>query len=197
MYQIPGKPALVSIASRANLYGRLLAQQTDEQLPMSTTNSTVFSAEDVLHRKSGERTWPQIAWLYQAGEPRTLVSRLARRFDECGLATGITAFERTGGADLPEFDLLLLEYTCTNWRDLARTVREIRNQSAAPVIVLVRAEVADLTVAALGAGADLVLPLNTSEEVIAARCRALLRRWCPSISSGVPTGRDAGRHLVS
>jgi DNA-binding response OmpR family regulator len=152
---------------------------------MATLNSTGFSAKDAVgQRSSGERSRPQIAWLQPTSEQRALVSRLARCFDECGLAPGITAFVRTADDDLPDFDLLLLEYTRSSQRELAHTVRKIRSRSTAPVVVFVRAETPDLTVAALGAGADLVLSLNTSEEVITARCRALLRRWCASLHQG-------------
>lgn len=150
---------------------------------MSTLNTQGLAVVDdvVVHALSNDRSLPQIAWLQHTGEQRGLVGRLARRFDESGLAPGITSYDLSRSGEFPEFDLLLVEYTRSNWRDLAHTVREIRRHSSAPVIVLVRSELADLTVAALGAGADLVLPLNTSEEVIAARCRALLRRWCPNL----------------
>jgi len=155
--------------------------QSTYTMPKATTQG--LSAENVsVQASSTERSSPQIAWLQHTGEQRGLVGRLARRFDESGLAPGITSYDLSRGGEFPEFDLLLVEYTRSNLRDLAHMVREIRCRSSAPVIVLVRSELADLTVAALGAGADLVLPLNTAEVVIAARCRALLRRWCSNLN---------------
>lgn len=122
----------------------------------------------------------RIAWLQGAGPQREFVHRLERKFGEQGTPISFTVVSMNDSDIFPYYDLLILEYPRCNRRELARLITRIRRVCSAPIIVLSRCDEADLTVAALHAGADTVVANNTAEEVIVARCRALLRRWQPT-----------------
>lgn len=119
----------------------------------------------------------RLAWLQGVGPQRELLYRLENKFDEQGIPISVTAVDLRDSDVFPYYDLLILEYLRCNRRELARMIAYIRRACAAPIIVLARCAVGELTVAALRAGADTVIPLNTADEVIVARCQALLRRW--------------------
>lgn len=128
-------------------------------------------------RTGANRPAAQIAWLQGAGPQREIVHRLESQFEEQGIPIRVTTVGLSESDVFPYYDLLILEYLRCNRRELARIIAHIRRACAAPIIVLARCAVAELTVVALRAGADTVIPLNTTDEVIVARCRALLRRW--------------------
>jgi DNA-binding response OmpR family regulator len=115
--------------------------------------------------------------LQGAGLQRELIHRLENKFDEQGIPISVTSVDLNDSDVFPYYDLLVLEYLRCSRRELARMIVQVRRACAAPIIVLAKCAVADLTVAALRAGADTVIPVNTTDEVIVARCQALLRRW--------------------
>ncbi len=128
-------------------------------------------------RAGANRAAARIAWLQGAGLQRELIHRLEHKFDEQGTPISVTTVDLNDSDVFPYYDLLVLEYLRCNLRELARIVAHIRRSCAAPIIVLANCAIADMTVAALRAGADTVIPVNTDDEVIVARCQALLRRW--------------------
>jgi DNA-binding response OmpR family regulator len=145
----------------------------------SVTNVSPTPPDDASHRPRAGANKPaaRIAWLQGAGLQRELIHRLENKFDEQGIPISVTSVDLNDSDVFPYYDLLVLEYLRCSRRELARMIVQVRRSCAAPIIVLAKCAVADLTVAALRAGADTVIPVNTTDEVIVARCQALLRRW--------------------
>ena len=89
-----------------------------------------------------------------------------------GLA-GVNAFREE------RFDLILMEYFDHLENDMSAALSKIRTESRAPLMMLTDGQTTDWSVNALKAGADAIFNLNTPEDIILARCNALLRRWLP------------------
>lgn len=79
-----------------------------------------------------------------------------------------------------QFDLILLQVANQSLGQVHRLLTQIRAQSWAPVILLTERQVLEWSLTTLPAGADAVIGLHTADEVIVARCQALLRRWSPT-----------------
>jgi DNA-binding response OmpR family regulator len=65
-------------------------------------------------------------------------------------------------------------------REAAAIVAEIRTYNVAPLLLLTDQDAIEWSLITLPAGADVALPIHMPEEVILARCIALLRRWLPA-----------------
>ena len=76
-----------------------------------------------------------------------------------------------------EFDLILFEYLSQTEGEMSRAVSQLRAGSRAPLLMLTAGVNAEESMDALRAGADAICTVNTPDEVILARCNALLRRW--------------------
>ena len=82
--------------------------------------------------------------------------------------------------DLAHFDLILFECFDPIESEMKAAVDRIRVYSRAPLLLLTDEQSATWAVDALHAGADAIFTVNTPDEVILARCNALLRRWLAS-----------------
>lgn len=103
------------------------------------------------------------------------------RFSNAGIDVWIV-----NGSDLPLeqmlcFDLILLESFGAAKKELPPALYRIRIGSRAPLVLLTDERAIEWKIQALRAGADAILTMATSADVILARCQALLRRWAPDL----------------
>ena len=82
--------------------------------------------------------------------------------------------------DVPNFDLILFEYFDHVESEIKTVIRQIRSGSRAPLMMLTDDQSVAWSMDALNAGADAIFTVSTPDEVILARCNALLRRWLAS-----------------
>ena len=82
--------------------------------------------------------------------------------------------------DVPRFDLILFEYFDHVESEIRNVISQIRRGSRAPLLMLTDDQSVAWSVDALNAGADAIFTVSTPNEVILARCNALLRRWLAS-----------------
>jgi DNA-binding NarL/FixJ family response regulator len=75
------------------------------------------------------------------------------------------------------FDMVVMHVDTQTLGEVAAAVVQIRTCNRAPIVLLTEHEPLEWSLAALPAGADAVLSIHTPEEIIVARCMALLRRW--------------------
>ncbi|MCX6045328.1 MAG: hypothetical protein NT075_09450 [Chloroflexi bacterium] len=82
--------------------------------------------------------------------------------------------------DVADYDLILFEYFDHGTNDMKSAVSHIRLGSRAPLMMLTDDQSVAWSLDALSAGADAIFTVSTPDEVILARCNALLRRWLAS-----------------
>jgi len=82
--------------------------------------------------------------------------------------------------DIADYDLILFEYFDHGASDMKSAVSHIRLGSRAPLMMLTDDQSVAWSLDALSAGADAIFTVSTPDEVILARCNALLRRWLAS-----------------
>ncbi|CAN5627550.1 hypothetical protein BH10CHL1_BH10CHL1_02510 [soil metagenome] len=83
--------------------------------------------------------------------------------------------------NVAEYDLILFEYFEHGTSDMKSAVSHIRLGSRAPLMMLTDDPSVAWSLDALSAGADAIFTVNTPDEVILARCNALLRRWLANV----------------
>lgn len=117
------------------------------------------------------------AWLHRPSRTHSAANRLLLKLAEKGLHI-IEIDVRTLPSELLEgCDLLLFDASDSSVLDLCQTLSYIRVQNRAPLILLTDQHSPASNVEYLQAGADAILPLPTDENILFARCQALLRRW--------------------
>jgi hypothetical protein len=143
-------------------------------LPMLKANEKSGS-----HGESSPSPMIRVAWLKQPGRARAKSARLFTRFSNAGMKISIV--EVSGSHTLLEqilgFDLILMEYFDHLEHEIHSALSKIRTESRAPLMMLTDSQTPEWSVNALKAGADAIFNLNTPEDIILARCNALLRRW--------------------
>ena len=119
----------------------------------------------------------QVAWLRQGDEERTKSKNLQQKLMATGI--NITEIDPESGAfeSVQSTDLIFIEYYGYFHRDIATLLSQLRNNSQAPIVMLTDNQTFDWSSSAISAGADAIVTVATSDEVIIARCQALLRRW--------------------
>ncbi len=156
------------------------AQQfSGQQFPlqiMKATNKSTDNHENVPFSVI------RVAWLRQPGRERAKIARLLKHFSNAGMK--ISMVEVSGGHNplleqILGFDLILMEYFDHLESEMSAALSKIRTESRAPLMMLTDGQTPDWSVNALKAGADAIFNLNTPEDIILARCNALLRRWLP------------------
>ncbi len=122
----------------------------------------------------------RLLWVELDGEQTQRGQRL--RTILAGVDMAVTVWNQLAqpGEVWPDFDLILLRVARQNPRQVHTVLTQIRAQSWAPVILLADRQVLEWSLTTLPAGADAVIGLHTADEVIVARCQALLRRWFPT-----------------
>ena len=124
----------------------------------------------------------RVAWLRQPGRERAKIARLLKHFSNAGMKISMVEVSSGHNPLLEQilgFDLILMEYFDHLENDMSAALSKIRTESRAPLMMLTDGQTTDWSVNALKAGADAIFNLNTPEDIILARCNALLRRWLP------------------
>jgi len=152
---------------------------------MSKLESSVTTQQAKLVSKSKPQSacFARLLWVRRASSTANKNSSLLNRFADAGIQ--IWVIEANDLADLmidqvTDFDLILFEYLDQVESEMKTVVSQIRLGSRAPLIMLTDNPTADWSVSALHAGADAICAFSTPDEVILARCTALLRRWLAS-----------------
>lgn len=124
----------------------------------------------------------RVVWLRPVvTKPQYRLNHLVERFSQAGMDVWIV-----NGSELPLeqmlcFDLILLESFGVAKKEMQPVLYRIRLGSRAPLVLLSDERSVDWKIQALRAGADAILSMTTSADVILARCQALLRRWAPEL----------------
>ena len=83
--------------------------------------------------------------------------------------------------DVTDFDLILFESFDQVASEMNAAVNRIRLDSRAPLLMLIDDQSGACSLDVLQAGADAIFTISTPDEVILARCNALLRRWLTNV----------------
>ena len=119
----------------------------------------------------------QIAWLRYGDEERSKSKSVQQKFKTSGMLVAELDAEGGSLAELHDADLIVVEYYGYFPTDLASLLNQVRSSSQAPIVMLTDNQSFEWSSAAIAAGADAIVTVATADEVITARCQALLRRW--------------------
>lgn len=123
----------------------------------------------------------RIAWLRHFASSSEQVNNLMDKFADFGMDVWLVNGENLPSKQIPCFDLILLETPAQPASTIHSSIKRIRNYSKVPLILLTDDYNVQWNIDVLRAGADAILPLNTSSDVVLARCRSLLRRWLSDV----------------
>jgi|GEM_PF-1225361 len=152
---------------------------------MSKLESSITAQQAKLINKSKPQStcFARVLWVRRTGNEMAKSMSLINRFADAGIQ--IWVIEAHDLVDLvicqvTDFDLILFEYLDHVESEMKTVVSQLRLGSRAPLLMLTDNLTSDWSVGALHAGADAICALSTPDEVILARCTALLRRWLAS-----------------
>lgn len=126
----------------------------------------------------------KIILLHTGRRPNEKVLRLLAHFDIQTIHISASSTEQLVPDQFSDCDLILFEAFDHISNESQAALNWIRMGSHAPLVMLTNSERTERTISCLMAGADAVISLNMSWEVIVAHCYALVRRW--RIGSGIP-----------
>ncbi len=124
-----------------------------------------------------------IGWVRRATKEQTKSASLLNSLANEGMDVWLIETNNLASLaieDVTHFDLILFECFDPIESEMKAAVDRIRVYSRAPLLLLTDDQAATWTVDALHAGADAIFTASTPNEVILARCNALLRRWLAS-----------------
>lgn len=136
-----------------------------------------------MMRKSRLETIPlqlRIMLLRKAGKASIKLLSLLNRITIEGVVIQTIEITEVASTDTSKYDLILLECLNAVENEMLLLLSCIRNANRAPLMMLTDNHTLDWSLCALQAGADAIVTVNTPDEIIIARCNALLRRWLPS-----------------
>ncbi len=123
---------------------------------------------------SPEKLW--IALLHGKRSPHTKTLHVLKALGASAALMAIWG-SAVSATTFASFDLILYEAMGIAPAEVQTALCQIRMHSKAPLVALTASARAELTVLALNAGADAVIPLTERQEIITAHCFALIRRW--------------------
>ena len=124
-----------------------------------------------------ELTPAKIALLHTGQRPNDKVLRLLARFDIEAIHINVSATDQLDPDQFADCDLILFEAFDHISNENQAALNWIRMGSRAPLVMLTNGARPERTISGLMAGADAVMSLTTSWDVIVAHCYALVRRW--------------------
>ncbi|MEZ4859905.1 MAG: hypothetical protein R3C14_01285 [Caldilineaceae bacterium] len=181
-----------NLCSRINTLAVLRHQQKGNYCPQQDFSEDVEYIQQGWGGENGagtvEPAAPQIhiAWLHAAEQERPKINSLIARMTDYGMHVKVSMIGMQKPLqcfDSTAFDLIFFECVETVEPEMLDQLSAVRLTTQAPLVVLTDNHTLDWGLNALRSGADATFTLNTPEEVILARCNALLRRW---VSSHVP-----------
>jgi DNA-binding response OmpR family regulator len=117
----------------------------------------------------------RILWLQSPEEETLRSSKIRSQLIKAGLWIHCLPMRHEPTPAWQVYDLIFIHSTTP--QETVQQIANIRAQHRAPIVLLTDQQAYKWSLATLPAGADAVLPLETPDEVIVARCHALLRRW--------------------
>jgi DNA-binding NarL/FixJ family response regulator len=124
-----------------------------------------------------ELTPAKVALLHTGQHPNDKVLRLLARFDIQAIHVNVSATDRLDPDQFADCDLILFEAFDHISNENQAALNWIRMGSRAPLVMLTNGLRSERTISGLMAGADAVMSLTMSWDVIVAHCHALIRRW--------------------
>lgn len=124
-----------------------------------------------------ELTPAKIILLHTGQRPNEKVLRLLARFDIQTIHINVVATDKLIPDQFMDCDLILFEAFDPINNESQAALNWIRMGSRAPLVMLTYGTRTERTISGLMAGADAVMSLNISWDVIIAHCYALVRRW--------------------
>ncbi|MFN8495109.1 MAG: hypothetical protein U0350_46330 [Caldilineaceae bacterium] len=124
-----------------------------------------------------------IGWVRHATKEQIKSASLLNCLSNEGMDVWLVETNNVGNLvieDIVNFDLILFECFAPIENEMKAAVDRIRVYSRAPLLLLTDEQSATWAIDALHAGADAIFTVSTPDEVILARCNALLRRWLAS-----------------
>lgn len=119
----------------------------------------------------------QIAWLRQGDVDRSKSRNIQQKLITTGFDVLEVNPENETLKKIQNTDLIIIESYGHFHRDLVSLLHQARMHSHAPIVMLTDNQTFDWSSSAIAAGADAIVTIATADEVIIARCQALLRRW--------------------
>jgi DNA-binding response OmpR family regulator len=120
-----------------------------------------------------------IVWYQPSGEERPKSTSILNKFLQNGMDVQVVHLDHEMIEQLAKVDLVMVEVAGQVDAEINLLLDDIRSTSHAPVVLLTDNYTLEWSIATLVAGADAVVTVNTPDDVIIARCKALLRRWLP------------------
>jgi DNA-binding NarL/FixJ family response regulator len=124
-----------------------------------------------------ELTPAKIILLHTGQRPNEKVLRLLARFDIQTIHINVVTTDSLIPDQFVDCDLILFEAFDPISNESQAALNWIRMGSRAPLVMLTHGARTERTISGLMAGADAVMSLNMSWDVIIAHCYALVRRW--------------------
>ena len=124
-----------------------------------------------------ELTPAKIALLHTGQRPNDKVLRLLARFDLQTIHVNVSATDQLNPDQFADCDLILFEAFDRISNENQAALNWIRMGSRAPLVMLTNGVRPERTISGLMAGADAVMSLTMSWDVIVAHCYGLVRRW--------------------
>jgi DNA-binding response OmpR family regulator len=143
-------------------------------------NQRTPQAIDFGTKAEGAMMSTRVAWLRQGHEESAKSKSLQQKLTERGLQLAFVNINEEDFTQIRNIDLILVEAFGHFREDLTSLMTQVRTHSHAPVIIVTDNQTLDWASTAITAGADAIVPSATPDEVILARCNALLRRWRPA-----------------
>lgn len=171
----PPKPKHSS--ARSGLAARAKPEHTQglESAPRAPERAASLSSNQRFH--------VCIVWVRQVSDELSKTTHLFNYLSNEGMDIGVIETSNIVNIvvdDIAHCDLILFECLGPLESEMRAAVDRIRIYSRAPLLLLTDDQPAAWAIDALHAGADAIFTVSTPDEVILARCNALLRRWLAS-----------------
>ncbi len=119
----------------------------------------------------------KVVLLHTGRRPNDKVLRLLARFDIQTISVNASMAGQLNPDQFADCDLIMFEAIEQISNENQAALNWIRMGSHAPLVMLTVGTRPERTISGLMAGADAVMSLNSSWDVIVAHCYALIRRW--------------------
>ena len=119
----------------------------------------------------------KVVLLHTGRRPNDKVLRLLARFDIQTISVNASMAGQLNPDQFADCDLIMFEAIEQISNENQAALNWIQMGSHAPLVMLTVGTRPERTISGLMAGADAVMSLNSSWDVIVAHCYALIRRW--------------------
>jgi len=119
----------------------------------------------------------KVVLLHTGSRPNDKVLRLLARFDIQTINVNASKAGQLNPDQFADCDLIMFEAIEQISNENQAALNWIRMGSRAPLVMLTAGTRPERTISGLMAGADAVMSLTSSWDVIVAHCYALIRRW--------------------